>query len=65
MTDWLPQNPEIKHLTASCALPRLAGALSGVVVELFEVEAKAKAHYLLASVRKDDCDNKGRHATGG
>ena len=59
MTDWLPQNPEIKHLTASCALPRLNGALPGVVVDLCEVDAKAKARYLLQSIAKE------ADATGG
>jgi hypothetical protein len=59
MTDWLPQNPEIKTLMGSCARTRLSDNLSGVVVDLFEVEARAKARYLLQSIAK------GTHTEGG
>jgi len=53
MTDWLPQNPEINTLMVPCARPRLSGAFLRVVVDLFEVEAKAKARYWLQSVAKE------------
>lgn len=59
MTDWLPQNPEINDLMPSRARGCLSGALSGVVVELLKVEAKAKAQYLLQSILKET------DATGG
>jgi hypothetical protein len=59
MTDWLPHNPEINDLMVSCTHARLTGALSGVVVELLQVEAKAKARCFLQSIAK------GADATGG
>ena len=53
MTDWLPQNPEINTSVVPCARPRLSGALFGVAVVLFEVEARVEAQYCLRGVPKN------------
>jgi hypothetical protein len=65
MTDWLPQNLQIKNLMASCALALPSGALSGVEEDVIESDTKAKTHYLLARVRKEEPEDKGRDAKAG
>jgi hypothetical protein len=50
MADRLPQNPGIKALMASCTRARLSGALSCVKADFLKFDAKAKAHYLRATV---------------
>jgi transcriptional regulator with XRE-family HTH domain len=59
LAEWLGRNPECRELILAWARARVNGAFSGMVVDLFEVEAKAKARYLLQSVAKET------DATGG